>query len=126
MSSPATYSFKLYQGQTWVEPLQLKNADGTDMNLTGYSARMHVRRDIGDATTVLELDGVNGRLTIPTPLEGRLLLRVEAEDTAALVLPNYEVQSWVYDLEIFMPGPPEYVQRVLQGYVLAFPEVTRA
>lgn len=131
MSRPAKYSFRVYQGQTWEEPLLLKNADGTAMNLTGYQARMHVRADIADDAPLLQLDGTNGRLAVTDPVAGEITLSVTAADMAALPL-GYEVQSWVYDLEIFIPedaGPPlvpEKVFRVLEGNVIAFPEVTRA
>ena len=130
MPSPANYTFSVYQGQTWQEPLLLKNADGTAMDLTGYQARMHIRADIADSTTVLELDADNDRLEVTDPTAGEITLSVTAEDMAALPL-DHEIQVWVYDLEIFIPeqaGPPvvpEIVYRVLAGAVVAYPEVTR-
>lgn len=125
MPSPASYAFKVYQGQTWEETLTVNNPDGTPTDLTGYKARMQIRADISDDEVIMELDDDNDRLTISSPLDGEITLLVDAADMAALPL-SFEVQSWVYDLEIYRETPPpEYVQRILQGSVIAFPEVTR-
>lgn len=126
MSRPARYTFRVYQGQTWEEPLLLKNADGTAMNLTGYLARMHVREDVASTTTILELDSDNGRLEVTDAMAGEITLSVTAADMAALPL-EFDVQNWVYDLEIFIPAgvDPEKVYRVMEGSVIAYPEVTR-
>lgn len=125
MSSPATYGFTVYQGQTWEETLTVNNPDGTPTDLTGYKARMQVRADISDDDVILELDDTNGRLEITDPTAGEITLLVSAEDMAELPL-AFETQAWVYDIEIYRESPPpEYVQRILQGSVVAFPEVTR-
>lgn len=127
MAAPARYTFRVYQGQTWEEPLLLKNADGTAMNLTGYEARMHVREDIADAATVLELNGGNSRLVVTAAAAGEITISVSAGDMAELPL-AFDTQTWVYDLEIFLPAvglDPEKVYRVLEGSIIAYPEVTR-
>lgn len=126
MAAPATHTFSVYQGQTWEETLVVNNPDGTPMNLTGFAARMHIRAEIGDAATIMELGLANERLLVSDAAAGELTLLVSAADTAALPL-NFEPQTWVYDVEIYRASPaPEYVQRILQGSINASPEVTRA
>lgn len=125
MSSPARYTFRAYQGQTWEEAITINNPDGTPVDLTGYTARMHVRGEVSDATPILELDADNGRLLVSDPTEGTLALLVDAEDMAELPL-FFDVQVWVYDIEIVRTSPaPDYVRRVMEGAVVCYPEVTR-
>ena len=126
MSKPGKYTFEVYQGSTWDEEIILRNADGTPMNLTGMQARMQLRPEIGSAVVILDLSPSNGRLTVTDAAQGRIQLLVSAADTAALPL-DFEVQTYVYDLELFRSLPaPEYVRKVLAGKVKCFPEVTRA
>ncbi len=126
MSAPGNYNFKVYQGATWDEEIQLRNADQTPMNLTGFQARMQVRETIESTATLLDLNDTNTRLTVTDATAGKIRLLVAAADTALLPL-NFEKQRYVYDLELFRPSPaPEYVRRVLQGRVDCYPEVTRA
>jgi hypothetical protein len=125
MATPASHTFSVYQGQTWADTITIREPDGTATNLTGYGARMHIREDVSSTTTILELTTTNGRLVIAAPLTGQVAILVSAADMAALSL-NYETQVWQYDLEIYRTSPsPEYVQKVLQGWVIINPEVTR-
>lgn len=126
MAAPARYTFRVYQGQTWEETITVNNPDTTTpMDLTGYTARMHVRGELADAATLLELDEDNGRLLVSDPSNGELTILVSAADMAELPL-FFDIQVWVYDLEIVRASPsPEYVQRVMEGGVVAYPEVTR-
>lgn len=122
MAQPATYTLQAYQGQTWDDSIVVNQADGTAANLTGYTARMHIRDEYSSSTTVLELTAANGRLTIPTPANGTIVFNVSAADMAAIDL-DHEPRSFVYDLEIYTGDG--YVQRILQGVVIIWPEVTR-
>lgn len=125
MPSPARHTFSVYQGQTWEETLTVENADGSPMDLTGFEARMQIRADLSDTDVILELDGDNGRLEITDAANGEITLTVSAADTAGLDL-AFDTQTWVYDLEVYRADPPpEYVQRILEGAVIAYPEVTR-
>lgn len=125
MATPARYNFRIYQGQTWDQTLTLRNSDGTAMNLTGYKARLQARIEIDDEEPVLDLTYDNGKILVTTPLSGIITILVSAADTAALDL-DYEPQEYIYDLEIYRESPsPTYVVRVLEGVIIAFPEVTR-
>lgn len=111
----AIFDVTIEQGATWTRTLTITD-DGTPRNLTGYTARMQIRRAAADASVLLELTTVNGRITI-TALTGTLILSLSATETAAL--------SWtrgVYDLEIVAGSA---VERLLEGAVTVSPEVTR-
>lgn len=123
MSTPATHTFKLYQGQTWRFTLRLRDDAGTPLNLTGYTARMHVRESVESETLILDLTTENDGLEID-PLAGEIAGDVSAVDTADLPL-NFEPQTWVYDLEIVSDAIVPVVTRVMQGNISASPEVTR-
>ena len=45
---PGSVIFYLYGGATFSEPIVIKDADGTPVDLTNYTAKMQVRRDISD------------------------------------------------------------------------------
>lgn len=88
----------------------------TPINLTGYTARMHVRTNIEDATPILELTTENGRITLGGAL-GTITLLVSAADTAAL-----SAGSAVYDLELISGS---VVKRIIEGSLVITREVTR-
>lgn len=108
---------------TWEEEWQLmETIDGPPVDLTGYEARMQVR-DRHANELVLELSTANGMLTIE-PLEGIVQVRVEAEDVAAMS-PDNERRKLVWDCELFIPGPPDYVIPLFSGVVLLTRRVTQ-
>lgn len=87
------------------------------VDLTGYTARMHIRKSVSSAEILHLLTTENGKIQL-TPAEGRIVLSVTATDTAALTF-----TSAVYDLELVSPSG--YVTRLLQGNVSLIKEVTR-
>jgi hypothetical protein len=123
MAHPENYTMTVYQGQTWELVITVMESDGeTPKDLSTYSARMHVREEVGSDATIIELTTTNGRLSVRAPASGGVLdLEVSPTDTAALPC-DHEVQTWVYDLEIYKTGD---VIRVLQGQVIVYPEITR-
>lgn len=125
MGVPLNQTLKIYQGQTFRFRFVVTQPDEvTPLDLTGYKARMHIREELPSTTTVLELTTENDRITI-TPATGLVDLAISAVDTEALEL-NYDVVTWVYDLEIYDETvSPTYVERIAEGVVVAFPEVTR-
>jgi hypothetical protein len=107
------------QGATFRHQLQVKQGDGTGApaaDLTGYTARMQIRTEVGSPNILISLTTENGRITI-TPLTGLIDLQISATDTAALA---FEVAA--YDLELVSAG---VVTRLVQGKVKLSPEVTR-
>jgi hypothetical protein len=88
-------------------------------DLTGYSARMQVRKYVESATTIVELLSTNldsNRITLGGA-DGTITLFMRAEDTRAIT------QSGYYDLEIVSPS--NEVDRIVEGTFTLSPEVTR-
>lgn len=91
-------------------------------DLTGYTARMQVRKYVESATTIATLTTENAatfRITLgdPTPTDGKISLFIRAEDTRNITT------SGVYDIEII--SPTNEVDRILQGEFVLSQEVTR-
>ena len=106
------------QGATFEKVITWKAGEpATPVNLTGCTARMHVREGIDSPTTLLELTTENGGIALGGAL-GTITLRLSATATTAL--------SWltgVYDLEIVYADGR--VRRLLAGAVNVSREVTR-
>lgn len=112
-----THDFCILQGATFERVLKWK-ADGSLVNLTGYSARMHIRPTAGSNTLTLALTtGADGRITLGGSA-GTITLSISATDTAAINAGRY-----VYDLELVSAGG--IVTRLLQGIVTVSANVTR-
>lgn len=106
---------RIEQGAYYTCPLELSDGDDTPLDLTGYTARMQVRKSVGSSEVLLELTTANGRLVI----EGSTVrIVLSAEVTAAITW-----RQGVYDLELVPPDGK--VERLVQGSVVVSPEVTR-
>lgn len=122
------YNMTCQQGSTFTRLIEIEQPDLTadptgntfePFDLTGYTARMQVRRTIDSANFLLSLSTENGSLTI-NPIEGQtnaIYIDVSASVTASVST------SGVYDLEII--SSTGTVTRVLQGVFNLSPEVTR-
>ena len=115
--SAGTLDLFVEQGATFSYTLTLTDSAGAPVNLTGYTARMQMRRSVQSPDILISLTTANGRLVI-TPLTGVITMTISATDTAAL---NF--QSAVYDLEIESAGG--IVTRLIEGKVRLSLEVTR-
>lgn len=125
---PLRYDFALFQGATFDETLVIKDADGVAVNLTGKKFRAQVRREVSDTgSPLISCSTASGHFTLPGGgTDGRVRWVISAAVTAALPV-NYEKQQWAYDVEMFDDAvSPEYVERLLEGRIRAYPEVTRA
>lgn len=122
-----SYNMTCEQGSTFTRLIAIEQpdlaADPTgetfeNFDLTGYTARMQVRRTIESSTALLTLTTENGGLDV-IPYEGNneILINVSASVTASIS------NSGVYDIEII--SPTGTVSRVLQGIFTLSPEVTR-
>lgn len=92
-------------------------ADRELIDLTGCTARMHVRADINDATPLVVLTTENGRISLGG-VNGTVALFVSSTDTALMTW-----KSGVYDLEISHPNGD--VTRLVEGSASVSKEVTR-
>lgn len=111
------YNFVCDQGSTFQRTIDIKNAEGEIFPLTGYTARMHVRREIDSTSTLIELTTTNSRLTINGAL-GRITMSLTPTETAAITRSGY------YDLEIVETATGK-VHKVLRGEFRLEKEVTR-
>lgn len=107
------------QGATFEKVISWKaGTPALPVNLTGCTARTHVRNEIADETTLLVLTTENGGITLGGVL-GTITLALSATATAALTW-----TTGVYDLEIVYADGK--IRRLLAGTVNVSPEVTRA
>ena len=122
-----SHNFVCEQGATFKRTIEVERpdleADPTGetfipYDLTGFTARMQVRRTIDSANFLLSLTTENGALEVnPGEALNVIEINVSASVTASLST------SGLYDLEI-QNGSGE-VSRVLQGNFTVIPEVTR-
>lgn len=89
----------------------------TPVDLTGATARMHVRPEIDSSVIYLTLTTENGGITLGGAL-GTIALHLSAADTTPLTW-----EEAVYDLEIVFPDGR--VRRFMAGKIKTSPEVTR-
>lgn len=87
------------------------------IDLTGYTALMHIRSKQGSDQVLIELSTSNGRISLGGT-SGAIDLLINATDTAALKKGKY-----VYDLELISAGSE--VTRLVEGSVEVDPETTR-
>lgn len=109
------------QGATFRKTLTWKaGTPATPVDLTGCTARMHIRAVITDATPLLSLTTEDGGITLGGTA-GTIVLYIRPTVTEDI--------TWttaVYDLEIVFPAAPEPdVRRLVHGTVTVTPEVTR-
>lgn len=111
-----TYDITIEQGATFSRVFTW-TADGSNVNLTGYTARMMVRSDIEDTNALLTLTTENGGISLGGAA-GTITVTISATATAALTR-----GSAVYDLELISGS--SVVTRLLKGVVSITREVTR-
>jgi hypothetical protein len=113
---PAKHNFYVYRGATFSEQIEWKDESGTPVNLTGFTARLHMRETLEAADPFLTLTTENGGITLGG-VAGTILLLASATQTTAIAATN-----GVYDLELVSGAN---VTRLLEGLVIISPEVTR-
>lgn len=123
MALAAIFPITVEQGATWTLELTYTHADGTPVDLTGYTARMQLRRTY-DSTPVAELTTSNGGILLGST-NGTVSLHMSAAVTAAIpTATSCDGQvEYLYDLELESPGG--VVTRLMQGVATVLPEVTK-
>lgn len=109
------YDFKILQGETFNRVTTWLDANNTPIDLTGWEARMQLRRTIASPTIEFSLTTDNGRLSLGG-VNGTVTMAISAIDTATLS------GRYFYDLELVNGAQ---VVRYLQGKIDINPEVTR-
>ena len=113
---PGKVNFNAPQGSTFTRTLVYK-VDSVAVDLTGYSARMQVRKSVTDSSTLLSLSTDTGEIVI-TGSTGTITITINATSMSSISAGN-----WVYDLEIVSSGG--VVTRLIEGRFIVTPEVTR-
>lgn len=119
----------LYQ-ETWtwrtdVDPETL--AGGTLVNLTGYTARFQIRRNLTDADALLTLNTENGGITLGG-VAGTIVVRITATQTAALganVADTRNNRLGRYELDLIPPSGAANTRRLMEGQVTLSGNVSR-
>lgn len=110
------YHIQIEQGSTFSRTITYKDSAGSAIDLSGYTARMQLRKNIEDTSNILELTTSNGRISLGG-VAGTVTLTIAASDTAAL-----SAIEGVYDLEL-VSG--DTVEKLLKGTFTVQREVTR-
>lgn len=113
------YDIICEQGATLRRLFTWLDDSGAPVDLTGYSARMHVREMVESPTVVLECTTENERLSLGGPA-GTILLSVESSVMEDISAPF----TYRYDIELVV-GPEPDVVRLVEGRFRVSPEVTR-
>lgn len=111
-----SYNFTIEQGATFQRTLNWKDEAGTPIDLTNYTARMHIKYGSRTGKLARELTTENDGIILDN-VQNSITLSIPATQTA-----NFLVDSCVYDLEM-VNG--ERVIRLLEGSIIISPEVTR-
>lgn len=104
---------KLIRGDTWTRAWELKDATGNPIDLTGATARLHVRDGAG--ALVISAATGDGRLVI-TPADGRIDLVVPYSDTG--IAPG----AYRFDIEVTLPSGQRRTWE--QGQLVVLEDVT--
>ena len=117
---PGLYDIRIRQGASFNLPIIYTDNEEppAPIDLTGFSARMTIRKNAA-SPSIIELTTENGRITLGGAA-GTITLSINATDTEAL-----PAVDGVYDLEVYRPGNPPYVDPVLEGNASVAREITR-
>ncbi len=133
--TPALYSMQVTRGSTWEDEFVYTDANGDEIDLTGYEARMQVRTMAGrygeTTTSTLLLDigttGMDPSMLWDTAADGRLLIKCPPDVHTTLNPTNVRRIAYSYSIEIYLPAgaDPEYVIPLVKGLIYSYGETTR-
>ena len=109
-------NFKVVQGDTFSIIVTYQNPDGTDINLTQYTARMDVRNEPSGKILCASATTSNG-ISID-PLNGELTITFTPSQTRKFTTPNA-----AYQLKLISPSGVNTT--ILSGYFSVTPAVIR-
>jgi len=123
------YDITAEQGSTFGLNLNYKDDNDNPISLTGYNARMQVRRNYTTSEMLLSGDAHNTtdtNITITVEDSGASLPTGNVKiDIAAATLSGIPAGNHVYDIELVTGGTGTSVTRLLEGRFIVSPEVTR-
>ena len=123
MSSAGIHNLLCDQGATFRKTLTMFASDGTTaIDLSGFTARMKIKEEIGGTLIKSLTSASGGGLTIGGSsgnlASGEIDILISASDTTSFSAPT----TAVYDIETVTSGG--IVDRILQGKFIINPEVT--
>ena len=113
------FNIDIIRGSRYIKGFTYVNSSKEAIDLTGLSARMHIREKDNSKTEELELTTDNGMLTI-IPLTGQINIILTAVDTASIT-----INKGVSDLELYDAADAEIVDTILEGIVTIRDAITR-
>jgi hypothetical protein len=117
-----TKNITVDQGSSYTYIFTLMDVASYPFDLTGYDARLQVRRTYGDTGILLTATVVNGKLVIGT---NTVTLNLEPDDTSSIRFTNKDddILEAVYDLEIVSSAGKVY--KPARGLFTLNREITR-
>lgn len=101
-----TYNFTIEQGVTFTLSLTYTDPSDTPIDLTGFSARMMLKKSVSTRNALIDASTDNGKITLGGSA-GTVDIFISAAETAEL-----PVVTGVYDLELTSGSA---VSRLIQG-----------
>lgn len=117
MIFPQKHNLYLFKGATFDYLFIWKDESGALVNLTGYTARMHMREKIDSAAPFLSFSTSDSSILLGGAA-ATIQMKASAAATSAIT-----ATEGVYDLELVAPSGD--VVRFLEGLVIISGEVTR-
>lgn len=115
---PGVYNTAIRQGMSWRRQFTWTDAADALVNLTGYTAAMHIRRHVADTDPLLALTQASG-ITLGGAA-GTIVVVITDEQADTLPAP---VSKAVYDLKLTSPGGEDTF--LVAGTLRIDPAVTR-
>lgn len=115
--SAGVYNVICEQGSSFRLDLTYTNDDGSPIHLAGFKAQMDIRRShTTNSRLISQLSTENGRIQVPTPETGEILLAIPSEDTAELPSGEffYDLIVW-QDIPDGMGGDYKESRKVIEG-----------
>lgn len=94
------------QGADFVLPIVYRE-DGEPVDLTGATIEAQLREKVNSANALISLGTASGTISI-VPLEGRVIMRIDAAQTE-----NFKIYRGVWDMRVTMPDGERF--RLLTG-----------
>lgn len=110
------HNFEIEQGIPFKQVFVVKNADGSNKNLAGYSAKMYFKTSHSSTTVELDASTVNSKIVID-PINSLCTVELQDEDTILLTY-----QSYVYDIKLIDSNNEPI--KLVRGSVHVIPLVT--
>lgn len=110
------HDIEIHQGASFAIGFSYLDPDGNPIDLTGWTARMQVRTNVG-GRVLADLSTVNGMI-VTDPVAGRVNVTFPRSVTRAM--PHGMA---LYDL--FIVSPDDFAIKLIEGEVTVIPSVTR-